>query len=278
MKIGNFIKGKLGKSKKNKSSDQSDYVDLSGLTEEEKVIIRNTISLNRKTVREIMVPRVDVVMIPLDTRYDKVIKAFSRERNSRIPVYKEDIDDIVGILYVKDLIDMDDNNFSLKKYLHKPYFVPISILLSELLRNFREKQVHIAIVVDEYGGFSGIVSMEDVLEQIVGDIKDEFDESDENIRENDDGSFLFDARVKIETFNTYSTLPFLSDEDADTVGGFLFVHLGRLPKRNEIIEYQDYKFTVVGKSGNIVTKIKVEKKDNSKSSSKENAEDKTNKP
>ena len=166
MKIADLIKSKLEKSKKTKSSDQSDYVDLRGLTEEEKIIIKNTISLNKKTVREIMVPRVDVIMIPLDTRYDKVIKAFNKERNSRIPVYKEDIDDIVGILYVKDLIEIDDNNFSLKRYLHKPYFVPISILLSELLRNFKEKQVHIAIVVDEYGGFSGIVSMEDVLEQI----------------------------------------------------------------------------------------------------------------
>lgn len=243
--------------------NEEDYINLSSLSEAEREIITNTIALRTKNVKEIMVPRVDVIMVSIDTPYDKVIKAFDKG-NSRIPVYKDGVDDIVGVLYVKDMVETDEKSFNLKKLLHKPFFVPISISLMELLRNFRERQVHIAMVVDEYGGFSGIVSMEDVLEQIVGDIRDEYDEEDEEVKINEDGSYLVDARVRIEDFNKYEILPAIPDDDADTVGGFLFSYIGRLPKRNEAIYYNNYSFTVVGKSGNIVTKIKIEKlsKDN----------------
>ena len=243
---------------KDKATDNSDYINLSSLTEAEREIITNTIALRTKNVKEIMVPRVDVIMVAIDTPYDKVIKAFNKG-NSRIPVYKDGIDDIVGVLYVKDMIETDEKTFNLKKLLHKPFFVPISISLMELLRNFRERQVHIAMVVDEYGGFSGIVSMEDVLEQIVGDIIDEYDDEDEEVKTNEDGSYLVDARVRIEDFNKLGILPAIPDDDADTIGGFLFSYIGRLPKRNEAIYYNNYSFTVVGKSGNIVTKIKIEK-------------------
>ena len=262
--------------KKEDEEEESSYINLSTLSEAEREIITNTIALKSKNVREIMVPRVDVCMISIESSYDKVIKAFNKERNSRIPVYKDGIDDIVGVLYVKDLVETDEKTFSLKKMLHKPLFVPISISLMELLKNFREKQIHIAMVVDEYGGFSGIVSMEDVLEQIIGDIRDEYDEEDEEVKSNDDGSYLVDARARIEDFNKYEILPPIPDDEADTVGGFLFSYLGRLPKRNEAIEYKDYSFTVVGKSGNIVTKIRIEKlkKDKSKEeNSKNNNED-----
>lgn len=262
--------------KKEDEEEKSSYINLSTLSEAEREIITNTIALKSKNVREIMVPRVDVCMISIESSYDKVIKAFNKERNSRIPVYKDGIDDIVGVLYVKDLVETDEKTFSLKKMLHKPLFVPISISLMELLKNFREKQIHIAMVVDEYGGFSGIVSMEDVLEQIIGDIRDEYDEEDEEVKSNDDGSYLVDARARIEDFNKYEILPPIPDDEADTVGGFLFSYLGRLPKRNEAIEYKDYSFTVVGKSGNIVTKIRIEKlkKDkNKEENSKNNNED-----
>ncbi|OEJ14067.1 hypothetical protein BFL38_04860 [Brachyspira hampsonii] len=262
--------------KKDNNTDKNNYVNLSSLTEAEREIITNTIELKTKSVREIMVPRVDVVMIPIESSYDKVIKAFNKDRNSRIPVYKDGIDDIVGVLYVKDLIDSEEKNFSLKKILHKPLFVPISISLMELLKNFREKQIHIAMVVDEYGGFSGIVSMEDVLEQIIGDIRDEYDEEDEEIKSNDDGTYLVDARTRIDDFNKYDILPPIPDDEADTVGGFLFSYLGRLPKRNEDIEYNGYSFTVVGKSGNIVTKIRIEKlkKDNNENNENKAEENK----
>lgn len=259
MPIKKILK-KIVKKNKDNYNDKSHYINLSLLTEEEREIVINTIELKSKNVKDIMIPRVDVNMLHIDTSYEKVIKAFNRDRNSRIPVYKDGIDDIVGVLYVKDLVDIDEKTFNLKKIIHKPFFVPISISLMELLKNFRTKQIHIAMVVDEYGGFSGIVSMEDVLEEIVGDIRDEFDEDDdEEVKSNDDGSFLVDARMRIEEINKYGIIPDIPDDAADTVGGFLFSYLGRLPKRNEAINYNGYSFTVVGKSGNIVTKIRIEK-------------------
>ena len=260
MPIKKILK-KIVKKNKDNYNDKSHYINLSLLTEEEREIVINTIELKSKNVKDIMIPRVDVNMLHIDTSYEKVIKAFNRDRNSRIPVYKDGIDDIVGVLYVKDLVDIDEKTFNLKKIIHKPFFVPISISLMELLKNFRTKQIHIAMVVDEYGGFSGIVSMEDVLEEIVGDIRDEFDEDDdEEVKSNDDGSFLVDARMRIEEINKYGIIPDIPDDAADdTVGGFLFSYLGRLPKRNEAIKYNGYSFTVVGKCGNIVTKFRIEK-------------------
>ena len=259
MPIKKILK-KIVKKNKDNTNEKSHYINLSLLTEEEREIVINTIELKSKNVKDIMIPRVDVNMLHIDTSYEKVIKAFNKDRNSRIPVYKDGIDDIVGVLYVKDLVDIDEKTFNLKKIIHKAFFVPISISLMELLKNFRTKQIHIAMVVDEYGGFSGIVSMEDVLEEIVGDIRDEFDEEDDDeVKSNDDGSFLVDARMRIDEINKYGILPDIPDDDADTVGGFLFSYLGRLPKRNEAIKYNGYSFTVVGKSGNIVTKIRIEK-------------------
>ena len=220
MPIKKILK-KIVKKNKDNYNDKSHYINLSLLTEEEREIVINTIELKSKNVKDIMIPRVDVNMLHIDTSYEKVIKAFNRDRNSRIPVYKDGIDDIVGVLYVKDLVDIDEKTFNLKKIIHKPFFVPISISLMELLKNFRTKQIHIAMVVDEYGGFSGIVSMEDVLEEIVGDIRDEFDEDDdEEVKSNDDGSFLVDARMRIEEINKYGIIPDIPDDAADTVGGF----------------------------------------------------------
>ncbi|WP_297286685.1 hemolysin C [uncultured Brachyspira sp.] len=273
MPIKKILK-KIVKKNKDNTNEKSHYINLSLLTEEEREIVINTIELKSKNVKDIMIPRVDVNMLHIDTSYEKVIKAFNKDRNSRIPVYKDGIDDIVGVLYVKDLVDIDEKTFNLKKIIHKAFFVPISISLMELLKNFRTKQIHIAMVVDEYGGFSGIVSMEDVLEEIVGDIRDEFDEEDDDeVKSNDDGSFLVDARMRIDEINKYGILPDIPDDDADTVGGFLFSYLGRLPKRNEAIKYNGYSFTVVGKSGNIVTKIRIEKLNKNSEESEEDKED-----
>ena len=220
MPIKKILK-KIVKKNKDNTNEKSHYINLSLLTEEEREIVINTIELKSKNVKDIMIPRVDVNMLHIDTSYEKVIKAFNKDRNSRIPVYKDGIDDIVGVLYVKDLVDIDEKTFNLKKIIHKAFFVPISISLMELLKNFRTKQIHIAMVVDEYGGFSGIVSMEDVLEEIVGDIRDEFDEEDDDeVKSNDDGSFLVDARMRIDEINKYGILPDIPDDDADTVEGF----------------------------------------------------------
>lgn len=256
------MKIKSKKQTKSQAINQSiNTIHLNALSREEKDIILNTLSLKEKSIKDIMVPRVDVLMVHIESSYDEIIKVFNKSQNSRIPVYKDGIDDITGIFYIKDLVHIDKKTLSLKKLLHKPYFVPITMSPMKLLREFREKQVHIAIIIDEYGGFSGIVTMEDILEQIVGDINDEFDEREHSIRETEDGGFLVDARCKIEDFNNQSKLPSLPTENADTIGGFIFSYLGRLPKKNEKVEYKNYIFTVVAKSGNIVTTIKIGRKE-----------------
>lgn len=248
---------------KNLLKNESDnIVNLGDLSSEVRNIVKNTISIKDKNLKYIMIPRVDIFMVHIDITYNELLKVFNKFQHSRIPVYKDGIDNIVGVLYVKDLLGVTKKEFSLKRILHKPEFVPISVSPMKLLRTFLEKRVHMAMIVDEYGGLCGIVTMEDILEEIVGEINDEFDDKpDSGFKDCGDGEFLLDARMKVEDFNANSKLPILHTDNADTVGGFLFSYLGRLPKRHESIEYKHYIFTVVGKRGNIVTKIKMEKKE-----------------
>ncbi len=244
-----------------KNSENS-VINLNDLSSEVRNIIKNTISVKDKNLKYIMIPRVDIFMVHIDTTYTELLKVFNKFQHSRIPVYKDGIDDIVGVLYVKDLVGITKKEFSLKRILHKPEFVPISVSPMKLLHKFLEERVHMAMIVDEYGGLCGIVTMEDILEEIVGEINDEFDDKpDSGFKDCGDGDFLLDARMKVEDFNANPKLPTLPPDNADTVGGFLFSYLGRLPKRHEIIEYKSHIFTVVGKRGNIVTKIKMEKKE-----------------
>ncbi len=257
-------KNKKQNSKENASLKNNDdnIVNLDELSNEVRNIVKNTIAVKDKNIKYIMIPRVDICMVHIDITYTDLLKVFNKFQHSRIPVYKDGIDDIVGVLYVKDLVSITKKEFSLKRILHKPVFVPISVSPMKLLRKFLEKRVHMAMIVDEYGGFCGVVTMEDILEEIVGEINDEFDDKPESNIRDCEGGYLLDARMKVEDFNANPKLPILQPDNADTVGGFLFSYLGRLPKRHESIEYKNYIFTVVGKRGNIVTKIKMEKKDN----------------
>lgn len=260
---------KKKKNKKNENTSTKSNINMKNLTAMEKDIIHNTLELKNKDAREIMVPRVDVCMISIAEGYEKVINSVSKWGLTRVPVYEDNVDDIVGVLYVKDLVSKKNlltsggrTKFSLRRMMHEPYFIPESKPILELLKEFQEKHIHIGMVVDEYGGFSGIVTLEDVLEEIVGEIHDEYDVGEESVKKNDDGSFQVDARLKIEELHESISIT-LPQQEADTVGGFLFNYLGRLPKRNEKIGYKSYFFTVVGKSGNIVTKIRIEKKKSS---------------
>ncbi len=250
------------KSTKEVHSRVVNTINLTGLSKELRNIVLNTIAIKDKSIKDIIIPRVDVCMLHIDTTYKEVIRVFNKFQNSRIPIYKDGIDDIVGILYVKDLVGIDAKNFSLKKLLHKPYFVPISISPMKLLHKFLEKRVHISIIVDEYGGFCGIVTMEDILEEILGEINDEFDNPEEFLIKESENGFSVDARMPIEDFNNVSKMPSIQTDVADTIGGFLFSHLGRLPKRGETIEYKNYIFTIVGKRGNIISSIRIERKNN----------------
>ena len=168
------------------------------LNEEKEDMIRGVVDLSDTSVKEVMIPRIDVDFIPLDMETEALLKRVAESGHSRFPVYAESIDNVVGILYVKDLINSFAKNepIDLEKIIRKPFFVPESKRIDGLLREFKRRHVHIAIAVDEYGGISGIVCMEDIIEEIVGDIQDEFDNEGEDIAPSETGCG-FAMRVSI---------------------------------------------------------------------------------
>lgn len=242
---------------KNKPSEEEEegYQDLNV---EEKDMIRGIVELSGTTTKEVMVPRIDVVFIPSDTGFDEIIEKVTACGHSRFPVYQDTIDNVIGILYVKDLLRFfrKEEVFNLEQIIRKPYFVPESKKLDSLLREFKRRRVHIAVAVDEYGGVSGIVCMEDIIEEIVGDIQDEFDNEEEDILKIGEGVYLCDARVNIEDLNEQIGLS-LSYEDFDTLGGFVFDLFGKIPVKYEKVSYKNLDFIIQEMDGHKIKTVKV---------------------
>jgi len=227
--------------------------------QERKSMIEGIEELNETIVKEVMVPRIDVMFVPDEISWTELKEVISHQGFSRYPVYAKTIDNVVGILYVKDLLSLDDTNteqFSVKKYMRKPYFVPETKRLDELLREFKKRKVHIAIAIDEYGGVCGIVSMEDILEVIVGDIQDEFDDEDDDIIEMGQGIYLCDARTAIDEVNERLALT-LPEDDFETLGGFVFEQFGRIPQNQEKVEYNGMDFVVQEIDGHKINRVKI---------------------
>ena len=235
---------------------------LNELNIEEKDMIRGIVELSDTTIKEVIVPRIDVVFISDEISEEELYKTLIESGHSRFPVYKETIDNVIGILYVKDLFSkiVVKENIEIDEIIRKPYFVPESMKLDSLLKEFKHRRVHIAIAVDEYGGVSGIVCMEDIIEEIVGDIQDEFDNEDEDILSIGEGIFLCDARVNIEDFNEELNMD-LSDDDFDTLGGFVFDLFGKIPVRFEKVSYENVDFIIQNMDGHKINTIKVVKKE-----------------
>ncbi|MDY0057145.1 HlyC/CorC family transporter [Methyloversatilis discipulorum] len=210
-------------------------------------IIEGALQVSDMPVREVMIPRAQMDVIDIDDPLDKIVQTALRTAHSRFPVIGENRDDVIGILLAKDLLRLlsgDDD--SLRDMLRPAVFIPESKRLNVLLREFRASRNHMAIVVDEYGGVAGLVTIEDVLEQIVGDIEDEydFDESADNIRVDQTGRYRVKAGTEIEDFNEVFGTAF--DDDAyDTVGGLVIHQIGRLPKRGEVVQIDALRFTVL---------------------------------
>ncbi|MGA9362804.1 MAG: hemolysin family protein [Bacteroidota bacterium] len=211
--------------------------------------------------KEVMVPRTDVVAIEMKTSHERLIKVVTEEGYSRMPVYVDTIDHIVGIIYTKDLITLLENRdlIVLEDIIRPAYFVPNSKKISQLMREFQLKKIHLAIVVDEFGGTEGIITMEDILEEIVGEIHDEYDEVLKEVEASADGSFLVNARVPISQFNERFGCDIPEDADYETVGGFLYKLTGRIPDLNETISHKNLTFTVATKSDRRMRQIKVRK-------------------
>ncbi len=229
--------------------------------EEKQDMIRGVSKLSETTVKEVMVPRTDVSFVGLHDALDKTLEEVVECTYSRLPVYHESIDDVVGILYVKDLLreliqDRPENEIEIGKVMRKAYFVPESKKIDSLLREFKKRRVHIAVVVDEYGGTSGIVCLEDIIEEIVGEIQDEFDNETEDILEIGKGIYLCDARVNLEELNERLGYE-LPDEDWDTLGGFVFNLFGKIPVKLEKVAHEDLDFVIQEMEGHKIDTVKI---------------------
>ena len=228
---------------------------------EEKDMIRGVVELANTTVKEVMVPRIDVVFVSIDTPFAELLETLTGCGHSRVPVYQETIDNVVGVLYAKDLLRymQTGKEVDIASIIRKPYFVPDSKRLDSLLREFKRRRVHIAISVDEYGGMSGIVCLEDIIEEIVGDIQDEFDNEEEEIVELSEGIFLCDARINMEDLNERLNLN-LPEEEFDTLGGFVFNLLGKIPVKFEKVSSNDIDFIIQEIEGHKIKTVKVMKR------------------
>jgi magnesium and cobalt transporter len=225
-------------------------------------MIEGVLSVSETTVRDIMIPRAQMDCVSIDDEVPQFIPLVVETRHSRFPVIGESKDDVIGILLAKELLNYYANpeGFSLRETLRPAVFVPESKRLNVLLREFRANRNHIAIVVDEYGGVSGLVTIEDVLEQIVGDIEDEydFDESEDNIIPEAGGRFRVKAQTEIEDFNAQFGTAF-EDEDFDTLGGLLLQAFGRLPKRGEATTLGGFRFRVLRADSRRLYTLQVER-------------------
>lgn len=225
---------------------------------EEKEMIFNVFEFGDLQVRDVMVQRTDVVAIDVEATYDEIMEVIKEEQFSRIVVYVESIDDVVGILNVKDLFFLEDgrDNFNVKNYMREPFFTYEFKNVAELLREMKKSRVHMAIVLDEYGGTAGIVTMEDMIEEIVGEIEDEYDEADQEIRVIKEDEYIVEGSTRIETVNDMIGIN-IESEDFDSVGGFIIGILGRIPEDKEVIEYNGIKFTIESIEKNRIKKIRI---------------------
>ena len=195
----------------------------------EKEIITNIFEYSKITVHEAMTPRTEISAISSQSSLDEAAHAFIDSGHSKLPVYDGNIDNIVGIIYIYDLYSKPE---SLKDIIKEVMFIPFSKLISNLLQEFKEKNQSIAVVLDEHGGTSGLITNEDVFEELFGDFQDEFDYDEIDISENEDGSFLINARVECEIFNLkFGNI--IKDGDYETVGGYIINEIGRIPNKNE---------------------------------------------
>lgn len=237
-------------------SDEGNGFNELGTTEKD--MIRGIVELSNTAVKEIMVPRIDVVFLSPEMPFQELITKIIESGHSRFPVFKETIDNVIGVLYVKDLLEYFIKNkpIEIEAIIRKPYFIPESKRCDSLLREFKRKRVHIAVAVDEYGGVSGVVCLEDVLEEIVGEIQDEFDNEVEDILEIGKYTFLCDARVDIEDLN--ERLGFeLPDEHFDTLGGFVFDLFGKIPVKFEKVNYHGIDFIIQDMEGHKIKTVKI---------------------
>ena len=261
------IHSRLGKQKSNLSVDQlSQALELTSehdTTKEEQKILQGIVTFGNTDTKQVMQPRIDVFALSIDQTYAEIVEEIVANGYSRIPVYQDNMDNIKGILYVKDLLPyLNEKEFDWTSLLRDPFFVPENKKLDDLMSEFQEKKVHLAVVVDEYGGTSGLVSLEDIIEEIVGDISDEFDDEDLIFSKLDDKNYVFEGKTALKDF--YKIIKLEDDTvfednkgEAETLAGFILENSGGFPKRNSKIKFENYVFTIESLDKKRIKRVKV---------------------
>jgi len=265
--ITHAIHNKLRKQKSNLSVNQlSQALKLTSeedTTKEEQKILQGIVSFGNTDTKQVMRPRIDIFALNEEQDYAEIVPEIVANGYSRIPVYKDNVDHIQGILYVKDLLPhIDKEQFDWTSLLREPFFVPENKKLDDLMTEFQEKKVHLAVVVDEYGGTSGLISLEDIIEEIVGDISDEFDDEDLIYSKLDDHNYVFEGKTALKDF--YKIIK-LEEEvvfedhkgEAETIAGFVLEISGGFPKRDSKINFKNYVFTIEAIDKKRIKRVKV---------------------
>lgn len=261
------IQNKLGRQRSNLSVDQlSQALELTSeedTTKEEHKILQGIVSFGNTDTKQVMRPRIDIFALDITMKYNYIMPEIVKNGYSRIPVYEDNVDTVVGVLYVKDLLPhLSKNQFNWTELLREPFFVPENKKLDDLMQEFQEKKVHLAVVVDEYGGTSGIVSLEDIIEEIVGDISDEFDDDDLIYSKLDDHNYVFEGKTTLK--DLYRIIK-LEDEtvfednkgEAETIAGFVLEISGSFPKLDSKINFKNFVFTIEALDKKRIKQVKI---------------------
>jgi gliding motility-associated protein GldE len=233
------------------------------LEEEESDMIRSIIKFDDKTVREIMTPRVDMSALASSSSIDNAMDLISKKQFSKIPLYKDNIDEISGVVYAKDLAPYligSRPNINLQSISREAYFVPEQKPIDDLLNDFKEKKISLAVVVDEWGGTSGLVTLEDIVEEVMGEIRDPYDIEKSPVSKHDDGSYIVDGKISIyDLEEEIESMSFPQERDYDTLGGLILDKLEDIPKEGETITHKNWTIKVLDLDGNRITKVQVTK-------------------
>ena len=266
-RITRFMESRLGQKNSEFSIDKlSQALDLTSeeeTTKEEQKILQGIVNFGNIETKQVMCPRIDVFALSVDMDMETIVPLILENGFSRVPVYTDNLDSVVGILYTKDLLPhIDQSNFKWEKLLKPVFYVPENKKLDDLLKEFQQKKIHLAVVVDEYGGTSGVITLEDVIEEIVGDISDEFDDDELIYSKLDDFTFIFDAKINLKDF--YKVID-LEEEgiferskgESESIAGFVLEIAQALPKVGQVIKFEGYQFVIESVDRKRIKRIKI---------------------
>ena len=241
-----------------KLNEESQNIDLSS---KEKSILSNILSINKLKAGDVMIPRASIVAISQDSSFQNIIDTIDKESHSRMPVFRKDLDDVLGMIHIKDIIKfsgLNHNDFNIKKIMREVLFVPPTMPVMNLLLKMQATKLHMALVIDEHGGTDGLITIEDVIEEIVGEIEDEHDKDDDfNFKKIDFNTFEAKADMTLDDFNHESNLSIV-EENVDTLGGYIFSKINRVPYAGEVIKVDNtYQFEIIEADPRKIKKIRI---------------------